>query len=280
MGVHPTAVVAQGAELGQDVEIGPYCLVGPSVRLGDRTRLHSHAVIDGDTWLGTDCEVYPYAVIGVLPQDKKVKAGDPSGKLRIGNHNRFREHVTIHGGTLHGSGITTLGDHNMMLVGSHVGHDARVGSHVVFTNGAMAAGHTEIGDRAILGAMAGIHQFARVGVLAMVGAGAMLSHDAPPFALVQGDRARLVGVNLVGLHRNGFRAEQKALVKRVYRLLFWRPGNLTDKMEFIHGTALGRDDLCRTILEFVATSRRGVCMPRGRRAGGGGDREATDAGAV
>ncbi|MCU0864672.1 MAG: acyl-ACP--UDP-N-acetylglucosamine O-acyltransferase [Planctomycetes bacterium] len=265
MGIHPTAIIAPGAELGKDVDIGPYCTVGPQVRIGERTRLLAHVVIDGDTVLGADCEVYPFAAIGCHPQDKKLKAGDPSGKLRIGDHNRIREHVTIHGGTPFGGGTTTIGDHNMLLVGAHIGHDATVGNHVVFTNGAMAAGHTIIGDRAILGAMVGIHQFARVGKLAMVGAGAMVSHDAPPFAMVQGDRAKLVGVNLVGLHRNGYTPAQKALVKRVFRLLFWRAGTLHQRLEFVRNSALHRDPVCREVVDFVAASRRGVCSPRSGR---------------
>ncbi len=262
MGIHPTAIVAPGAELGADVEIGPYCTVGPRVRLGARTRLLAHVVVDGDTWLGEDNELFPFSVVGCHPQDKKLRAGDPGGRLRIGSHNRIREHVTIHGGTPFGGGETAVGDHNMLLVGAHIGHDAKVGSHVVFTNGAMTAGHTSIGDRAILGAMVGIHQFARVGKLAMVGAGAMVSHDAPPFAMIQGDRAKLVAVNLVGLHRNGYTAEQKALVKRAFRLLFWRAGTLHQRLELVRGSAMYRDPICREIVEFVEQSRRGVCSPR------------------
>ena len=155
-----------------------------------------------------------------------------------------------------------VGNDNMILVGAHIGHDSTVGSKVVFTNGAMAAGHTEIGDRAILGAMVGIHQFARVGKLAMIGAGAMVSHDAPPFAMIQGDRAKLVAVNKVGLHRNGYTAEQKALVKRVFRLLFWRAGTLHQRLEFVRGSALHRDPICQEIVDFVAASKRGICSPR------------------
>lgn len=280
MGIHPTAIVAPGAELGEAVEIGPYCTVGPKVRIGARTRLLAHVVVDGDTVLGEDNELYPFCVIGCQPQDKKLKAKDPAGRLEIGDHNRIREHVTIHGGTPFGGGVTTIGDHNMLLVGCHVGHDATVGSHVVFTNGAMAAGHTTIGDRAILGAMVGIHQFARVGKLAMVGAGAMVSHDAPPFATVQGDRAKLVAVNLVGMHRNGYTAEQKALVKRVFRLLFWRAGTLHQRLELVRNSALHRDPICREIVDFVADSRRGVCSPRsGAKARPGGELGA-DVGAI
>lgn len=279
MGIHPTAVIAAGAELGEGVEVGPYCVIGPQVRIGAGSRLHAHVVVQGDTWLGDGCEVFPFAVVGTTPQDKKLQRGPPEGGLlRIGNHNRIREHSTLHGGTPFGGGTTTIGDHNMLLVGSHVGHDATIGNHVVLTNGAMVAGHTVIEDRAILGAMVGVHQFARVGQLAMVGAGAMLSHDAPPFALVQGDRARLVGVNVVGLHRNRFDAERTALIKRVYRLLFWRPGNLTDKLEFVRKSALSHDAACLQVLDFVAASRRGVCMPRaGRRGGSGENRETADA---
>ncbi|MCB9886583.1 MAG: acyl-ACP--UDP-N-acetylglucosamine O-acyltransferase [Planctomycetes bacterium] len=266
MGIHPTAIVADSAVLADDVEIGPYCTVGPEVRLGARTRLHGHVVVDGDTWIGEDCELYPFAVIGCHPQDKKLKAGDRAGRLRIGNHNRIREHVTVHGGTAFGGGETVIGDHNMLLVGSHIGHDATVGNHVVFTNGAMAAGHTWIGDRAILGAMVGIHQFARVGKLAMIGAGAMVSHDAPPFAMIQGDRAKLVAVNLVGMHRNGYTAEQKALVKRVFRLLFWRTGTtLNQRLELLRTSTLNRDPVCTEIVDFISESKRGVCSPRAGR---------------
>lgn len=265
MGIHPTAIVAPGAQLGDDVEIGPFCTVGPQVRLGDRTRLISHCVVDGDTWIGADCEIFPFAVLGVTPQDKKLKVGDAAGKLRIGAHNRIRENVTIHGGTPFGGGTTTVGDHNMILVGAHIGHDATVGNHVVFTNGAMAAGHTVIGDRAILGAMVGIHQFARVGELAMVGAGAMVSHDAPPFSMVQGDRARLVGVNVVGLQRNGYGADEKSHIKRVFRLLFWRSGTLLQRMEAVRQTPSAQSPACQRLLDFVASSQRGVCSPRGGR---------------
>ena len=262
MGIHPTAIVATSAVIGEEVDVGPYCVVGEHVRLGDRTRLVAHVVIDGDTWVGEDCELFPFCSMGTTPQDKKLKGTSQPPRLRIGNGNRIREHVTIHGGTPFGGGTTTVGNDNMILVGAHIGHDSTVGSKVVFTNGAMAAGHTEIGDRAILGAMVGIHQFARVGKLAMIGAGAMVSHDAPPFAMLQGDRAKLVAVNKVGLHRNGYTAEQKALVKRVFRLLFWRAGTLHQRLEFVRGSALHRDPICQEIVDFVAASKRGICSPR------------------
>ena len=263
MGVHPTAIVADGAELDEDVEIGPYCLVGPRVRLGSGCRLISHVVIEGDTWLGEGCILYPQAVLGTTPQDKKLRSEDDPSKLRIGAANQIREHVTIHGGTSHGTSVTRIGDHNMFLAGSHVGHDTIVGNHTIFTNGAMAAGHTEIQDHAILGAMVGIHQFARVGQYAMIGAGAMLSKDAPPYSLAQGDRARLVSVNVVGLRRAGFTGEQVALVKRVYRRLFWRAGTLKERVDRVQSLAKEHPQI-QIIIDFISKSRRGLLMPRGK----------------
>ncbi len=270
-------MIAPGAELGDGVEVGPWCSIGPRVRVGEGCSLYSHVVLDGDTQIGPRCEMFPFVVLGVRPQDKKLRAnaatlrtegwfdddGRWCGKLRIGSDNEFRESVTIHGGTPYGRGLTTIGDRNMFLAGSHVGHDAAVGSDCIFTNGAMAAGHCTIADRVILGGMAGVHQFARIGRFAMLGGGSMLSQDAPPFALVQGDRARLISVNTIGLKRSGFAVEQVALIKRVFRILFWREGRLEDRIG--DARAFGRGDpLAEEILSFVESSERGVCSPRDR----------------
>lgn len=260
--VHQTALIADGADLGEGVEIGPYCIIGPETRIGPGCRLHAHVVIQGDTDLGANCELFPFAVLGTKPQDKKLAGTMTLGVLRIGDNNIIREHVTIHGGTPHGRGLTSIGNRNMLLAGCHIGHDSSVGSDVIFTNAAMVAGHTWIGDRAVLGAMVGIHQFARVGELAMIGAGAMLSHDAPPFALVQGDRARLVGVNLVGMRRAGIGSEDSTAVKRAYRMLFWHNGRLTERIESVRKSELANNLSVRRVLDFIADSHRGVCMPR------------------
>jgi UDP-N-acetylglucosamine acyltransferase len=263
MGVHPTAIVADGAQLGEGVEIGPYCLVGPMVRLGNGCRLLSHVVVDGDTWLGERCTIFPHAVLGTTPQDKKLHAQRAPNRLRIGDDNQIRETVTIHGGTPHGINVTRIGDHNMFLAGSHVGHDTIVGDHTIFTNGAMAAGHTEIQDHAILGAMVGIHQFARVGQRSMIGAGAMLSKDAPPFSLVQGDRARLVSVNIVGLRRAEFSGDEIAAVKQTYRRLFWRGGLLEQRVAELKEFGQEHPQV-QKILDFISGSHRGLVMPHGK----------------
>lgn len=273
MAIHPTAIVEPGAQLGAGVEIGPWCVVGENVRLGDRTRLHAHVVVQGDTWLGADCEVFPFAVLGAYPQDKKLRPGEPGGLLRIGDRNRIREHVTVHGGTSFGGGITRVGDDNMLLIGCHIGHDATIGSRTVFTNGSMAAGHTWIGDAAVIGAMVGIHQFARVGTMAMLGAGSMVSSDVPPCATVQGDRARLVGVNAIGLQRNAVSPADMGAVKRAFRQLFWAEGTMADRIAAVLATPLGTVPLVRQICEFVASSERGVCMPRNSRSIPAGDGE-------
>ena len=272
MEIHVSARIAEGAEIPEDVDIGPYCIVGRGVHLAPGCRLAAHVVIEGDTRLGEGCQVFPFAAIGTRPQDKKFKGAN--AKLRIGRGNTFREHVTIHGGTPNGTGITSIGNDNMFLVGSHVGHDAKVGNNVVFTNGAMVAGHTEIKDGAILGAMVGVHQFARVGELAMVGAGAMLTHDSPPYAMVQGDRARLVGVNVVGLSRAGLSVESAAAIKKAFRLLFWRTGTLTERCNAVRATDLVNDPHVKRVLAFLADTRRGICMPRGRRLILGDSKEA------
>lgn len=267
MTIHPTAQVAADAQIAEDVEIGPYAVVGPRVRIGPRTHVGPHVVIEGDTHIGEECHIFPFAVLGTLPQDKKIPSVEDAivGRLRIGARNTIREHVTIHGGTPYGTGETIVGDDNMLLIGSHIGHDSRVGNHCVFTNGSMAAGHTVIHDSVILGAMVGVHQFARVGRMAMVGAGSMLSHDAPPFALVQGDRARLIGVNLVGLKRNGVPDPHSANIKKAYRLLFWRRGNLAERLGAVRASSTADDPMVDEIVDFVDNTRRGVCMPRGRR---------------
>ncbi len=260
MDVHPTAVIAAGAELADDVVVGPHCFVGPRVRLAAGCVLHSHVVIDGDTHVGDDCQFWPHSVIGTSAQHRD---SDFEGRLRIGAHNRFRESVTVNVGSRAGRGITELGESNLLLAGAHVAHDASLGNHVTMTNSAMAAGHTSIADHAVIGAMVGLHQFARVGRLAMLGAGAMVPRDAPPYALVQGDRARIRGVNLVGMRRAGLDQDEVATIKRTYRLLFWRPEAFAARVARVR-RELGGHPRVDEILAFLDGSRRGVLMARGR----------------
>jgi len=171
--------------------------------------------------------------------------------------------VTISPGTPTGTGITTVGDHNMLLIGSHIGHDVTFGNSIVMTNGAMLAGHTCVEDRAILGALVGIHQFVRVGSLAMCGAGAMSAKDVPPYAMVHGDRARIRGVNVIGMRRAGISLEDVAIVKKAYRGLFWRTGLHRNRVEEVR-RKLGNHPMVAKILSFMEGTQRGVLMARGR----------------
>lgn len=260
--IHPTAIIADGAEFGDGVAIGPYAIVGSQVRLGDRCRVGSHAVIEGDTWLGEDCIIYPKAILGTPAQDKKLSPDAPAGKLRMGARNRIREFVTINCGTPHGGGVTKIGDDNMFLAASHIGHDCLVGNGSVFTNLSLSAGHVVFEDGALLGAGVGIHQFCRVGSLAMVGAGSMVTKDVSPYAVIQGDRARLRGINLIGLKRAGFSPDRLRLIKQAYRELCWRQSNLKDRLAKVREIA-GKDPAILHLADFVEVSKRGIVMPKG-----------------
>ncbi|KAJ0406601.1 hypothetical protein ATCC90586_003112 [Pythium insidiosum] len=227
--VHPTAVVHPLASLGQDVHIGPYCVVGQGVRLDDGVVLQSHVVVEGHTRIGRGTRVHPFACLGGEPQDKKHQRSSSPGSdwhLVIGAHCVIREHVTIHGCTSYSSHTpTTLGDHCWILCGAHVGHDVRIGQRVVLSNNVCVAGHVEIGDCAIIGGQVGLKQHIKVGSLAMVGGGSAVDADVLPYGLVSGNRAKLLGLNLVGLRRAGISRHEIKLMLRVVRYLFGSAGS-------------------------------------------------------
>jgi len=214
--IHPTAIVDARAELADDVEIGAYAIVEAGVRIGRGTRLMAHAVIHGPCALGEANVVHPFAVIGGAPQAKK-HGGGPT-RTEIGEGNTFREHVTVHGGTE--GRATRIGSHNLFMVGSHVAHDVVVGSRCVIANAVQLAGHAVVEDWATFGGLAGVAQFVTVGESAFVAAGAMCEKRVPPFVIVQGDRARVRALNVVGLRRRGVPEESIAALERAFRALF------------------------------------------------------------
>jgi UDP-N-acetylglucosamine acyltransferase len=216
--VHPTAVVDPRAELADDVEIGAYAVVEGGVRLGRATRLMAHAVIHGPCAMGEGNVVHPFAVIGGAPQAKKHGGG--ATRTEIGDHNVLREHVTIHGGTE--GRATRIGSHNLLMVGAHVAHDVVLGSRCVVANAVQLAGHAVVEDWVTFGGLAGVAQFGRVGESAFVAAGAMCEQRVPPFVIVQGDRARVRALNVVGLRRRGVSDESIAALERAFRVLFSR----------------------------------------------------------
>lgn len=255
--IHPTAVVDSRAELGRDVEIGPWCLVEAGATIGDGCRLEARAIIKGRATLGCYNEIGEGAVIGGKAQH--VHVNDPGGTLTIGSYNRIRENVTIHRGWSN-DGATTIGDHNMFMVGSHVGHDCRVGSHCILVNHVLLGGHVQVEDRACLGGAAAVHQFCRIGRLVMVGGLAKVTQDVPPYVMVEGGHTQVIGLNKIGLKRNGYTAEQILQLKEAYRVIYreglrWNEVLAVLKSRFDEGPAA-------LFYEFLKTGKRGFVQER------------------
>jgi UDP-N-acetylglucosamine acyltransferase len=253
-------VVARGAELDSSVEIGPYAVIGPRVRVGKNTWIGPHAVIEGRTTLGCENRVFQFASVGAIPQDKKYRGED--SLLVIGNRNTIREFATLNPGTTGGGMVTRIGDDNLFMVYSHVAHDCMIGNHVILANSAALGGHVTLEDYATITALAAVHQFTRIGESAYIGAGSMVSLDVPPYCLASGDRAHLYGLNLIGLKRRGLQPAQVAAIKKAYRTLFTEGLALRDALARIcqeHPSSLEVAHLAK----FIASSQRGICRPRG-----------------
>ena len=258
MAIHPTAVVDPAARVAADATVGPFCVVGPGVVLEESVSLRAHVVVEGDTVIGAGTTVWPFAVLGAVPQDLKY-AGEAT-RLRVGPGNRIREHVTMNIGTAGGGGETRVGAGGLFMAGCHVAHDAQVGDRVVVANGAAIAGHCVIGDDAVIGGMAGIHQWVRVGAGAMIGALAMVTHDVIPHGLVQGPRGALDGLNLVGLRRRGVAREEIAALRAAYGTLGEGTGAFQDRARDL---AEVPSALVREVVAFIlAGSDRQFLTPR------------------
>lgn len=255
MPVHPTAVVAPGAELDPSVQVGPYAVIGPKVKIGPETTVGAHAVIEGDTAIGRGNRIFQFAAIGAIPQDLKY-AGEPT-RLVIGDQNQIREFATLHIGTAGGGGITRVGDKNLFMAYSHVAHDCQVGSGCVFANSVALGGHVLVEDFVICGGLAGIHQFVRLGRHAFVAAGASVTMDVAPYCTVQGDRAKLAGLNSVGLTRHGYDGEQLNRVKEAYRVLFRSQLGLREALAKVRAELGGHAEIDR-LLAFIEASERGI----------------------
>ncbi len=260
MRVHPTAVVDPTATLAPDVELGPYAVIGEDVHLGQGVRVGAHAVISGPTTVGEHTQVFPHAVLGQDPQDKKYQ-GERTA-LEIGAHNVFREFTTVNRGTGGGGGLTRIGDRNLFMAYVHVAHDCTVGSGCVFANSVALAGHVVIQDGAVLGGLVGVHQHTRIGRHAMLGGGAMAAQDVPPFTIAQGDRARLFGLNVIGLRRAGFSLTVIQALRSAYRELFQQGIPLRLALEQVREVYAEVPEV-QELVGFVASSARGVCRSAG-----------------
>jgi UDP-N-acetylglucosamine acyltransferase len=258
--IHASAVVEDGARLAEDVEVGPFCCIGPEVTIGPGGMLQSHVVVTGRTTIGARARLFPFASIGHQPQDLKYR-GEAS-TLTIGADCLIREGVTMNPGTSGGGLETVVGDHCTFLANSHVGHDCRVGAHVIFSNNVMLAGHCSVGDYAILGGGAAVIQFARVGAHAFVGGLSGLENDCIPYGMVLGNRAYLSGLNIIGLQRRGFARDDIHALRRAYRLLFAPEGTLMERVEDVAATFESHAAV-REILDFIRLGgKRSICTPR------------------
>ncbi len=258
--IHATAIINPNATMGKDISIGPYCIVGQDVHLGDGVRLHSHVVIDGRTTIGTETQIYPFSSIGLPPQDLKYKGED--SELIIGARNTIREYVTMNPGTADGGMRTIIGDDCLFMASTHVAHDCIVGNHVIMANNATIAGHVEVGDFAIIGGLSAVHQFVKIGKHAIIGGMSGVENNVIPYGSVVGDRARLSGLNIVGLRRRAFLKEDIKNLRTAYRMLFAEEGTLAERTEdvakmFVNNTAV------MDIIGFMrAESSRALTQPR------------------
>jgi UDP-N-acetylglucosamine acyltransferase len=263
--VHPTALVAEGAEIAPGVEIGPWCTVGPDVVLEEGVRLISHVVVDGHTTIGADAVVYPFCTVGMAPQDLKYR-GEPTRTV-IGPRTQLREHCTIHRGTVTGSGITRVGADCLLMAVVHVAHDCDLGDGVIVANNVVMGGHVTIGAGAVIGGATALHQFVRIGRGAMIGGASGVEADVVPFGTVLGNRARLTGLNVVGLKRRGVDRAGLHRLRAAFRLLFAETdeSGLVFAARLAEARALPEDPLVREMLDFIdQPSRRGLVRSAAR----------------
>lgn len=255
MPVHPSAVINSAARIHPDADIGPFCVIGAEVEIGARTRLMANICVDGQTTIGEDNVFFPYATIGVAPQDLKYK-GEASA-TKIGNRNKIREFVAIHRGTESGGMITAIGDDNLLMAYVHVAHDGQIGNHCVLSHAATCGGHVVIGDWAVIGAATGIHQFCRIGRHAMIGGYSVITQDVLPFATTVSVReSRIFGANKTGMERRGYDADQIEPLQTAFRLLTRSKLNTAQALERIR-TEVAQTAEVAELLDFIATSERG-----------------------
>jgi UDP-N-acetylglucosamine acyltransferase len=253
--IHPTAIVDPGAVLGPGVTVGAYSIIDGQVTIGDDTQVGPHVVIRPYTTIGKRCRIFQFAVVGEIPQDLKF-AGEES-KLVIGDDNVIREFATLHRGTAGGGGLTQVGDGNLLMAYTHVAHDCHLGNHIIMSNAATLAGHITVDDYAILGGLCAIHQFCRIGAHAFIGGASAVARDVPPFCMAIGNRAKIVGLNLVGLKRHGFTLTTLDILKTAFDVLFASDLTLKEAMIQVRHR-FPEEPAILKLLQFLETSERGL----------------------
>ncbi|MEM7584632.1 MAG: acyl-ACP--UDP-N-acetylglucosamine O-acyltransferase [Acidobacteriota bacterium] len=262
--IHPTAIVDPDAKLADDVVVGPYAIIGPQVELGAGTQVDAGAQIHGPTRMGEGNRIFPYACVGFDPQD--LKYGGEETWLYVGDRNQFREHCTVHRGTAKGGGETRVGSDNLFMVFTHIAHDCVVGDRTIFSNNGTLAGHVEVADDAVVGAFSSVHQFCRLGQHAYIGGYSVITRDALPFVKTVGVKPACYGLNRIGLERKGFTAERLDPLSAAYRILVRSKLNTAQAMERLREELADAADVAY-IMDFVATSQRGVIKEMPQRTG-------------
>ena len=252
--IHPTAIIHPKAQIGSGCEVGPYCVIGEHVTLGDHCKLLSHVVIDGHTTLGRENQIFPFASLGLQTQDLKWKGGVT--RTEIGDHNTFREYVTVHSATSDGE-ITHVGSHNHILAYCHIAHNCLVGNHVIMSNVATLAGHVTVEDHAIIGGLAAVHQFCRVGKMSMIGGCSKVVQDVPPFMIVDGNPAQTRTINKIGLERHGLSAEAQMALRQAYKILFREELSVPNALLKIEKESPPLPEV-QHLLQFIRASERGI----------------------
>jgi UDP-N-acetylglucosamine acyltransferase len=256
MSIHPSAIIDPKSKIHSSCKIGPYCVIGAEVEMGEGCHLVSHVAIEGPTKIGADNGIFPFVSIGMAPQDITY-AGEPT-RLEIGDHNEIREFVTINRGTVKGGGCTRVGDYNLIMAYAHIAHDCQVGSHIIMANASTLGGHVAVGDWANLGAFSPVHHFARVGAHSIIGGGSIITRDVLPFSKTSAERgAKAYGLNAVGLERRGFSKERIKKLHHAYKVLLASKLNTSQALEKLKAeTELGED--VEMLIEFIEASKRGV----------------------
>lgn len=256
MNIHSTAIIDSRAKVPASCKVGPYCVIGADVELGEGCHLISQVTIEGLTQIGADNVFFPFCAIGMAPQDTTYNG--ESTRLEIGDHNEIREFVTINRGTVKGGGVTHVGSHVLLMAYAHIGHDSVVGDHTMFVNGATLAGHVSVEEWAVVGALSAVHQFVRVGAHSYIGGGAMITQDVLPFSVTTAAReTRAYGMNRVGLERRGFSKERIDKIQHAYKILLASKMNTSQALEKLKSED-GRGDDVDMLVRFIETSERGV----------------------
>lgn len=254
--IHPSAIINSHAEIEDDVVIGPFCIVGEGVHIKKGSKLHSNVILEGNTEIGSNCTIYPFTSIGLPPQDMKYK--DEKTGVKIGDNNTIREYITIHRASVSGDGITTIGDNNFLMAYVHIAHDCKIGSHVILANVATLAGHVVVEDHTVIGGLVAIHQFTRIGAYAMVGGFSGVGQDIPPYMIASGARAKLFGLNAIGLKRHGFPDQTINELKKAYKILFREKHTVKEAIKKIQEDLPYTDEI-KHLIEFIQKNKRGIC---------------------